>query len=87
MGRAGTIGLILLVGLMACVRASGTDSARWHVDPGPARAVAVDGAVHIIDAGSTNGVVTGEIEVKCAPIQEGCEYLLGKMRMRWHPVR
>lgn len=47
----------------------------------------VDGRIHIIDAGSTNGIVVGEADVKCAPIEPRATYSLGAMRVKWHPAR
>jgi len=49
--------------------------------------IAIDEQVHLIDAGSTNGIscrgADGEAEVKCAPVAAGCEYSLGGMTVRW----
>jgi hypothetical protein len=45
--------------------------------------IAIDGQVHLIDAGSTNGIATGGQEVKCAPIQASATYSLGGMKVRW----
>ena len=42
-----------------------------------------DGELHLIDAGSTNGVLKGAQEVKCAPVEPNCDYQLGGMRVRW----
>jgi FHA domain len=48
--------------------------------------ISVDDQVHIIDAGSTNGIVVGEAEVKCAPVESGATYSLGRMLVRWEPA-
>lgn len=48
--------------------------------------ISVEGLVHIIDAGSTNGVLVGEAQVKCAPVEPGAAYSLGTMRVRWDPT-
>ncbi len=45
----------------------------------------VGGVVHVVDAGSTNGVVVSKKDVKCAPIEVGVSYSLGDMRVRWVP--
>jgi hypothetical protein len=44
-----------------------------------------DGVLHIIDAGSTNGIVRGDEDVRCEPVRAGAKYVLGKMRVRWLP--
>jgi len=49
--------------------------------------IAVDGEVHLLDAGSTNGVFIGEKEVKCAPAERGVTYSLGDMTAQWEPAR
>jgi len=48
-------------------------------------AIAVDGEVHIVDAGSTNGVLIGREEVKCASIETGATCSLGGTLVRWEP--
>ncbi|HYV47566.1 MAG TPA: FHA domain-containing protein [Myxococcaceae bacterium] len=45
-----------------------------------------DGELHLIDAGSTNGTFQGDQEVKCAWVQPGCRYRLGRMRVQWEPT-
>ncbi len=47
--------------------------------------VRVDGALHLIDAGSTNGTSTAGRDVKCEPVLAGQIYELGKMFVRWEP--
>lgn len=49
-----------------------------------------DGALHLIDAGSTNGTFLGEREIRCAVIEPGSEYRLGRaggLTLRWTPRR
>lgn len=48
--------------------------------------IAVDGKVHLVDAGSTNGIMKGDVEVKCAPIEAGCAYSLCGTSVRWERV-
>jgi hypothetical protein len=45
--------------------------------------IEVDGKVHLIDAGSTNGTFAGERAVRCEPVVEAQTYLLGSTRMTW----
>jgi hypothetical protein len=46
-----------------------------------------EGEVHLIDAGSKNGTFKGDQRVKCAPVEVGCPYRLGKRtHVRWEPV-
>lgn len=48
--------------------------------------LALEGVVHIVDAGSMNGVTLGEAAVHCAPMQPAETYALASMHVRWMPV-
>jgi hypothetical protein len=49
--------------------------------------IAIGDQVHIIDAGSTNGVsiVTRHEHIKCEPVDPNVTYSLGGMSVRWEP--
>ncbi|MHB8876046.1 MAG: FHA domain-containing protein, partial [Myxococcaceae bacterium] len=49
--------------------------------------IAVEGDAYLVDAGSTNGVFAGKVEVKCAAVEAGCEFSLGGMTVRWEKAR
>ena len=48
--------------------------------------VRIEGTLHIVDTGSTNGTITGNRAVKCEPIGAGQAYALGRMIVRWEPT-
>ena len=43
----------------------------------------VDGTIHLIDLCSTNGTFKGDAPVKCAPVEPGARYHLGRTPLRW----
>lgn len=47
--------------------------------------IRVDGCVHLIDAGSTNGVFQGDLEVKCTPMVSSRQYTFVDTALRWEP--
>lgn len=44
-----------------------------------------DGVVHLVDAGSTNGVTLDGRTVSCEPVLPGRRYQLGPLGLRWEP--
>jgi len=64
-------------------RCAGHAAAGYNVSRVHAVLAEVYGRVHLIDAGSTNGIVVEENQVKCAPIVEEQTYSLGSMRLTW----
>lgn len=49
--------------------------------------MAIDGQLHLMDAGSTNGIFLDDEQVKCAPITPGATYSLATLDVRWEPAR
>jgi hypothetical protein len=45
--------------------------------------VSIDDVPHIIEAGSTNGIWSGETKVRCQPLQDGDLFEFGRTRLRW----
>lgn len=67
-------------------RCSGASAMSDRVSRVHAVLIAIEGEVHLVDAGSTNGTRVDDEEFKCGPVEHGRSYSLGDLSVRWMPV-